>query len=91
MYCSNKEEQLPLSLVPYRHLPLAALRNMAEQIRILLPLITSFRRVYKNPSGQRDRLYEDIERKLESLIRDCQETLRYVYELFDQFRLREGR
>ncbi|MBA2288363.1 MAG: hypothetical protein H0W02_23040 [Ktedonobacteraceae bacterium] len=85
------EEQLPLSVVPYRHLPLAALWNMTEQIRILLPLITTFRRVCKNPSRQRDRLHSDIERKLESLIRDCQETLRYVYELFDQVRLREGK
>ena len=76
---------LPSSVVPYRYLTLTTLQHMDEQIRTLLPLLKTFR----TSSKKRDKLLEQIERKIELLLEDCQESPKHVRVLTDQIRFEE--
>jgi hypothetical protein len=90
-FCNLLEDTalLPPPVVPYRYLLLVTLHYMDEQIRTLLPLIATFRSLCKTPSKKRDKLYREIEHRLELLIQDYQEALRHVDELSDQVRFEE--
>ena len=84
-------ESLPPSVLPYRYLPLVTFQYMSEQIRTILPLISSARRLHKTSSIQKDKLRKEISNKLKPLRQDFQEGLRHVQELADQASLEERR
>lgn len=81
--------QLPLPVLPYRYPLLAILQHMDQQIQQILSLLVSFRSLCKTASKKRDKMYREIKRKLELLVKDFQEMARYVQELSDRVRFEE--
>ncbi|MBV9228827.1 MAG: hypothetical protein JOZ18_05910 [Chloroflexi bacterium] len=80
---------LPPSVAPNRYLLLATLQHMDEQIKILHPLIITFRSIHKSSSEQVRKLRLEIEHNLELLVQSCQDSLKHFQVLSDQTHFEE--